>query len=237
MEYVDVAWATSSTPPTDQIATSPTAKRLPSFINFASARRSAALGLRKKLMLRLVVTASGTTPIDDSTATYMAKSASAIMVGPDMVPPGRMKSSRYAWRTCAPPCQISSMERPLPALNTWGNSLRRKRSSSLCGSAGSRRLSGVCIASRQSSISNSPKNIVSERSGDYISQCQTVGGFSRRPVLALWRFLSAASGSQGNRCLPSGACPAQAGKAAGRVDGKAAGLHRANEGQMTKDEI
>ena len=139
--------------------TSPTAKRLPSFINFASARRSAAPGLRKKLMLRLVVTASGTGPIEASTATYMAKSASAIMVGPDMVPPGRMKSSRYAWRTRAAPCQISSMVRPLPALNTWGNSLRRKRSSSLCVSAGSPRRSGVCIGSRQSSISSSPRTL------------------------------------------------------------------------------
>ncbi len=35
-------------------------------------------------MLRLVVTASGTGPIAASTATYMAKSASAIMVGPEM---------------------------------------------------------------------------------------------------------------------------------------------------------
>ena len=40
-------------------------------------------------MVRLVVTASGTQPIADSTATYMAKSASAIMIGPETVPPGR----------------------------------------------------------------------------------------------------------------------------------------------------
>ena len=40
-------------------------------------------------MLRLVVTASGTGPIEASIATYIAKSASAIMVGPEMVPPGR----------------------------------------------------------------------------------------------------------------------------------------------------
>ncbi len=43
-------------------------------------------------MLRLVVTASGTGPIAASSATYMAKSASAIMVGPEIVPPGRIKS-------------------------------------------------------------------------------------------------------------------------------------------------
>ena len=41
-------------------------------------------------MLRLVVTASGTGPIEASTPTYMVKSASAIMVGPEIVPPGRM---------------------------------------------------------------------------------------------------------------------------------------------------
>ena len=40
-------------------------------------------------MLRLVVTASGCGPIAENTATYMAKSANSIMVGPDTVPPGR----------------------------------------------------------------------------------------------------------------------------------------------------
>jgi len=35
------------------------------------------------------VTASGCGPIAENTATYMAKSASSIMVGPEMVPPGR----------------------------------------------------------------------------------------------------------------------------------------------------
>lgn len=63
MEYVDVAWAASSALQADRISTSPTANRLPSFINLASARRSAAPGLRRKLMLRLVVTASATRPI------------------------------------------------------------------------------------------------------------------------------------------------------------------------------
>lgn len=40
-------------------------------------------------MLKLVVTASGTQPIADKTARYMAKSPSAIIVAPDSVPPGR----------------------------------------------------------------------------------------------------------------------------------------------------
>ena len=38
-------------------------------------------------MERLMVTASGTQPIEARTATYMAKSASPIMVAPDTVPP------------------------------------------------------------------------------------------------------------------------------------------------------
>ena len=40
-------------------------------------------------MLRLVVTAKPTGPIAESSTTYMAKSASAISVGPEIVPPGR----------------------------------------------------------------------------------------------------------------------------------------------------
>ena len=47
------------------------------------------LPLRRKLMLRLVVTARPTGPIADSSTTYIAKSAIAISVGPDTVPPGR----------------------------------------------------------------------------------------------------------------------------------------------------
>ena len=68
----------------------PTASRLPSLSSRHSARRSRWAGLRRKLMLRLVVTASGTGPIEARMPTYIAKSASAIMVGPEMVPPGRM---------------------------------------------------------------------------------------------------------------------------------------------------
>jgi hypothetical protein len=50
-------------------------------------------GLLRKLMVRLVVTASGTQPIAESTAIYIAKSASDIMVAPDSVPPGRSEFS------------------------------------------------------------------------------------------------------------------------------------------------
>src|SRR5262249_27813503 len=83
--------------------TSPVASRLPSLSSRASPVRSRGAGLRRKLMLRLMVTASGTGPIAPSTATYMAKSASAIMVGPEIVPPGRTCSSRNACRTRQPP--------------------------------------------------------------------------------------------------------------------------------------
>ena len=58
-------------------------------------------GFRKKLMLRLVVTARGCGPIAEKTATYIAKSASSIMVGPEIVPPGRswLSSNRRRTRT------------------------------------------------------------------------------------------------------------------------------------------
>ena len=64
-------------------------------------------------MLRLMVTASGTGPIAASTATYMAKSASAIMVGPEIVPPGRSEASRKACRTRQPPSHSASIDSPL----------------------------------------------------------------------------------------------------------------------------
>ena len=56
-------------------------------------------------MLRLVVTASGTRPTEARTATYMAKSASSIMVAPDRVPPGRneLPEKRQRTRTAAMP--------------------------------------------------------------------------------------------------------------------------------------
>src|SRR5262249_24365029 len=67
IEYVDVTWATGSVSPCEQMVTSPVASRLPSLSSRASARRSRGAALRKKLMLRLMVTASGTGPIAAST--------------------------------------------------------------------------------------------------------------------------------------------------------------------------
>ena len=52
-------------------------------------------------MFRLVVTASGTGPIEARIATYIAKSVSPIMVGPEIVPPGRSELSLNARRTPA----------------------------------------------------------------------------------------------------------------------------------------
>src|SRR5262249_42977602 len=113
IEYVEVTWATGSVSPCEQMVTSPVASRLPSLRSRASAMRSRGAGLRKKLMLRLMVTASGTGPIAASTATYMAKSASAIMVGPEIVPPGRTERWRKACRTRQPRSHTASIVRPL----------------------------------------------------------------------------------------------------------------------------
>src|SRR3954471_12925900 len=109
IEYVAVACATSSSSPSERICTSPTARRLPSLISLHSAIRSFRAGLRRKLMLRLVVTASGTGPTEASTATYIAKSVSPIIVGPEIVPPGRSDLSLNTRRTRDPQCQASSM--------------------------------------------------------------------------------------------------------------------------------
>src|SRR6516165_4714083 len=128
IEYVDVAWATGSVSPCEQMVTSPVASRLPSLSNRASARRSRGAALRKKLMLRLMVTANGTGPIAASTATYIARSASAIMVGPEIVPPGRTERWRKACRTRQPRSHTASIARPLSAWKTCGNSARKKRS-------------------------------------------------------------------------------------------------------------
>src|SRR6185312_315119 len=89
IEYVKVACATGSSSPSAQMVTAPTAKRLPSLRISQSARRAPGAGFLRKLILRLVVTASGTQPIEASTATYIATSASVIKVGPEIVPPGR----------------------------------------------------------------------------------------------------------------------------------------------------
>jgi len=55
----------------------------------ASANKSTGLGLTRKLILRLDVTAISTRPRRPSTTAYIAASPSAMMVGPDNVPPGR----------------------------------------------------------------------------------------------------------------------------------------------------
>src|SRR3984885_8617366 len=89
-EWVEVTWAIGSGDVPDNRLTSPTASRLPSFKSLAAARTSwPGWPLRRKLMLRFVVTARPTGPIADSSTTYRAKSASAISVGPETVPPGR----------------------------------------------------------------------------------------------------------------------------------------------------
>ncbi len=83
-------------------------------------------GFFRKLMLRLVVTASGTHPIEASTATYMAASARIIMVVPEIVPPGRSDFGRKAYRSCAMPCAICTMERLLSGWSS-GNSAASRR--------------------------------------------------------------------------------------------------------------
>src|SRR5207248_7487479 len=64
MEYVEVACATRFSSPSDLIAMSPTARRFPSLISRHSASSAPRAGLRRKLMLRFVVTTSGTQPIE-----------------------------------------------------------------------------------------------------------------------------------------------------------------------------
>ncbi|GAA0006668.1 hypothetical protein BRDID11002_66740 [Bradyrhizobium diazoefficiens] len=49
----------------------------------------AGLALAQEVDVEIVVTASPIGPIADRSTTYIAKSASAISVGPDTVPPGR----------------------------------------------------------------------------------------------------------------------------------------------------
>src|SRR6187455_513986 len=73
IEDVDVTYATGSSAPSELMVTSPTASRLPSLSSRHSAMRSRAAGLRRKLMSRLIVTASGTGPIEASTPTYMGE--------------------------------------------------------------------------------------------------------------------------------------------------------------------
>ncbi len=61
----------------------------PSLRMLASANRSSGLGLLRKLMFRFEVTAISTAPRRPRMTAYIAASASAMMVGPDSVPPGR----------------------------------------------------------------------------------------------------------------------------------------------------
>lgn len=58
-------------------------------------------GLRRKLIDRLVVTASGTIPISPRIATYSATSTTVIMTGPETVPPGRNSAMPTWWRMVA----------------------------------------------------------------------------------------------------------------------------------------
>jgi len=80
-------------------------------------------------MLRLMVTASGTGPIAASTATYMAKSARPIMVGPEMVPRAeRCLPERLTHATAVLPDGFD--EEAALRVEDLGNSAARKRSSS-----------------------------------------------------------------------------------------------------------
>src|SRR5262249_28549554 len=63
-------WAAMSSAPSAWMATSPTASCLPSLSRRASAIRSPGGGFLRKLIVRLVVTASGTQPMADKTARY-----------------------------------------------------------------------------------------------------------------------------------------------------------------------
>jgi hypothetical protein len=93
MEYVDVAWATKSTSPADRISTSPTAKRLPSFTNLASQEVGGA-GLAQEIDAEIGRHCERRQSDRGEHRDIHGGSASAIIVGPDMVPPGRMKSTR-----------------------------------------------------------------------------------------------------------------------------------------------
>jgi len=82
-------------------------------------------------MLRLVVTASGTPADRRKHCTYIAKSASDIMVAPDSVPPGRSVLASNGCRKKAAAMQSSSISQPFMALDISGNSARKRSVSSL----------------------------------------------------------------------------------------------------------
>ncbi len=58
-------------------------------VEFSVVQRDKGLGLLRKLMFRFEVTAISTAPRRPRMTAYIAASASAMMVGPDSVPPGR----------------------------------------------------------------------------------------------------------------------------------------------------
>ena len=74
-------------------ATSPKANDFPTFNNRHTPMTSLSDdGFLRKLIVRPVVTASGTNPISLKMTTYRAKSATVISTGPDTVPTGRNSS-------------------------------------------------------------------------------------------------------------------------------------------------
>ncbi|KYZ85905.1 hypothetical protein A3Q32_19735 [Alcanivorax sp. KX64203] len=58
--------------------------------DLASAIMSTGAGLLRKLIFRFCVTAISSAPSRPRITAYMAESANPIMVGPEMVPPGRI---------------------------------------------------------------------------------------------------------------------------------------------------
>ena len=105
-----MTWATRSSSPSERRADLAHGKPLAKLDQAAPPRSGRApRRFRRKLMVRLVVTASGTQPIADRTARYMVKSASAIMIGPETVPPGRSDSRWKCRRTRQPPYHNSSI--------------------------------------------------------------------------------------------------------------------------------
>src|SRR5262249_24584372 len=92
----------------------------------------------KKLMWGVGGRGRGTRPTDARMATKMPTSASAMTVGPDTVPPGRLASGPTCCRRRAPPYHMSATVRPLSGLKASGKSRARRRSSSSADSTGAR---------------------------------------------------------------------------------------------------
>jgi hypothetical protein len=64
-------------------------------------------------MVKLVVTASLTLPIAESTTANMQASASAMIIGPDTTPPGRSIVGRNGSRSTARPRSMASACMPI----------------------------------------------------------------------------------------------------------------------------